>query len=49
MNDFIAADNRILQDPAPLWDSHNWQTVLWFAVRVWVDGPDYWNVFFEMN
>ena len=20
-----------------------------FAVRVWVDGPDYWDVFFEMN
>ncbi len=50
MNDFIAEDNRILQDPAPfmglaaLADSS-----VNFTVRVWVNGSDYWNVFFEMN
>ncbi|WP_367755662.1 mechanosensitive ion channel domain-containing protein [Flavobacterium sp. WC2421] len=50
MNDFITEDTRILKDPAPfiglaaLADSS-----VNFTVRVWVDGPDYWNVFFEMN
>jgi small conductance mechanosensitive channel len=50
MNDFIAQDSRILQDPAPfigliaLADSS-----VNFTVRVWVNGPDYWNVFFDMN
>jgi small conductance mechanosensitive channel len=50
MNDFITKDTRILKDPAPfiglaaLADSS-----VNFTVRVWVDGPDYWNVFFEMN
>ncbi|WP_369752677.1 mechanosensitive ion channel family protein [Flavobacterium sp. WC2409] len=50
MNDFITEDTRILKDPAPfiglaaLADSS-----VNFTVRVWVDGPDYWNVFFGMN
>lgn len=50
MNDFITQDSRILQDPAPfigliaLADSS-----VNFTVRVWVNGPDYWNVFFDMN
>ncbi|MEO8252779.1 MAG: mechanosensitive ion channel domain-containing protein [Flavobacterium sp.] len=50
LNDFIAADQRILKDPAPFMglaalagSSVN------FTVRVWVDGPDYWDVFFDMN
>jgi small conductance mechanosensitive channel len=50
MNDFIAADNRILADPAPFMGlSQLADSSVNFAVRVWVDGPDYWNVFFEMN
>lgn len=50
MNDFIAADSRILQDPAPFMGlSELADSSVNFAVRVWVDGPDYWNVFFEMN
>ena len=50
MNDFIAADKRILQDPAPFMGlSELADSSVNFAVRVWVDGPDYWNVFFEMN
>ncbi len=50
MNTFIAEDSRILKDPAPfmglaaLADSS-----VNFTVRVWVDGPDYWGVFFDMN
>jgi small conductance mechanosensitive channel len=47
MNDFIAADSRILQDPAPFMGlSELADSSVNFAVRVWVDGPDYWNVFF---
>ena len=50
MNDFIAADKRILQDPTPFMGlSELADSSVNFAVRVWVDGPDYWNVFFEMN
>lgn len=50
MNDFIAADSRILQDPALFMGlSELADSSVNFAVRVWVDGPDYWNVFFEMN
>lgn len=50
MNDFIAADTRILKDPAPFMGlSELADSSVNFAVRVWVDGPDYWNVFFEMN
>ncbi|MGA9637191.1 mechanosensitive ion channel family protein [Flavobacterium sp.] len=50
IHDFIATDTRILKDPAPfiglaaLADSS-----VNFTVRVWVDGPDYWGVFFDMN
>ncbi|GAB4316512.1 MAG: mechanosensitive ion channel [Bacteroidales bacterium] len=50
MEGLIAADNRILKDPAPfigvveLADSS-----VNFAVRVWVEAADYWDVFFDMN
>jgi small conductance mechanosensitive channel len=47
MNDFIAADTAS-QDPAPFMGLSADSSVN-FAVRVWVDGPDYWNVYFEMN
>ncbi len=46
----IAADQRILKDPAPfvkvgeLADSS-----VNFTVRVWVNAADYWGVFFDMN
>jgi small conductance mechanosensitive channel len=50
MNDFIAADTRILKDPAPFMGlSELADSSVNFAVRVWVDGPEYWNVYFEMN
>lgn len=50
INAFIDEDKRILKDPevfmglSALADSS-----VNFVVRVWVDGPDYWNVFFDMN
>jgi small conductance mechanosensitive channel len=50
INDFIAEDDRIKQDPVPfialteLGDSS-----VNFAVRVWVEAADYWSVYFAMN
>jgi small conductance mechanosensitive channel len=50
INKFIAEDSRILKEPegfiglSELGDSS-----VNFAVKVWVDGPDYWGVFFDMN
>ncbi len=50
INNLIAADAKILKDPAPfvaveaLADSS-----VNFAVRVWVKQEDYWDVFFAMN
>ncbi|MFL9829820.1 mechanosensitive ion channel domain-containing protein [Flavobacterium sp. ST-87] len=50
INDFIAQDERILKDPAPFMGlSALADSSVNFTVRVWVDGPDYWNVFFDMN
>ena len=50
LNDFIAADSRILKNPAPFIGlSALGTTSVNFTVRVWVDGPDYWGVFFDMN
>jgi small conductance mechanosensitive channel len=49
-NRLIAADKRILQEPAPavqlaaLADSS-----VNFNVRVWVNTADYWGVFFDMH
>ena len=50
INDFIAADDRILKTPAPFIGlSALADSSVNFTVRVWVDGPDYWGVFFDMN
>ncbi|SEA81074.1 small conductance mechanosensitive channel [Flavobacterium gillisiae] len=50
INDFIAEDSRILKDPAPFMGlSELADSSVNFTVRVWVDGPDYWGVFFDMN
>ena len=50
INDFIAADDRILKTPAPFIGlSALADSSVNFTVRVWVDGPDYWDVFFDMN
>ncbi len=50
INKLVAADQRILKDPAPfvkvgeLADSS-----VNFTVRAWVNAADYWDVFFDMN
>ena len=50
LTQFINEDKRILQDPAPaivldkLADSS-----VQVALRVWVDGADYWSVLYDMN
>ena len=51
LNDIIAKDDRILQEPAPpfialaeLADSS-----INFTVRLWVKSSDYWGVTFDMN
>ncbi|MFB0910264.1 MAG: mechanosensitive ion channel, partial [Flavobacterium sp.] len=50
INDFIAEDGRILKDPAPFIGlSELADSSVNFAVKVWVDGEDYWGVFYDMN
>lgn len=50
INDFIAEDSRILKDPAPFMGlSELANSSVNFTVRVWVDGADYWGVFFDRN
>lgn len=50
IQDFIAADSRILKDPEPFIGlSALADSSVKFAVRVWVNTPDYWDVFFAMN
>ena len=50
MNDFIQEDKRILTDPEPFIGlSALADSSVNFAVRVWVNAPDYWGVFFDMN
>ncbi len=50
INSIIEADERILKEPAPqvllaeLADSS-----VNMAVRVWCDGADYWDIYFDMN
>lgn len=47
---FINEDERILKDPAVFMGlSSLGDSSVNFVVRVWVDGPDYWPVFFDMN
>jgi small conductance mechanosensitive channel len=50
INQFIAEDDRILKDPAGFIGlSELADSSVNFAVRVWVDSPNYWGVFFDMN
>ncbi len=50
LTQFINEDKRILQDPAPaiLLDKLADSSVQ-VALRVWVDGADYWSVLYDMN
>jgi small conductance mechanosensitive channel len=46
----IAGDDRILVDPGPtIAVSELADSSVNFAVRVWVQGADYWPVFFDLN
>lgn len=46
----LAEDDRILQDPAPfIAVSALADSSVNFTVRVWVNSPDYWGVFFQLN
>ncbi|MEM6830021.1 MAG: mechanosensitive ion channel domain-containing protein [Bacteroidota bacterium] len=48
--DLIAADERILKDPEPFIAlSELADSSVNFVVRVWVEGANYWGVFFDMN
>ncbi|WP_462247508.1 mechanosensitive ion channel family protein [Ekhidna sp.] len=48
--ELINADERILKDPEPfIAVSELADSSVNFVVRVWVEGADYWGVFFEMN
>ncbi len=50
LQDIVESDERVLKDPEPqivvgeLADSS-----VNFFIRVWVNAPDYWNVFFDAN
>jgi len=48
--ELIEKDERILKDPAPFIAlSELGDSSVNFVVRAWVNTPDYWAVFFEMN
>jgi len=50
LNALIAADERILKDPAPFMALKTLaDSSVNIVVRVWVNSPDYWAVFFNMN
>ena len=50
LNTFITEDERILKDPAAFMGlSELSGSSVNFVVRAWVNGPDYWGVFFDMN
>lgn len=50
INDFISEDSRILKDPSAFIGlSELADSSVNFVVRVWVNAPDYWGVFFDMN
>lgn len=50
LNQLIAADERILKDPAPfLAVSELADSSVNFVVRAWVQAPNYWGVFFDMQ
>jgi len=50
LEDLIAADDRILQDPAPqVAVSNLGDSSVDFVVRPWVNAPDFWNVKFDFT
>jgi len=50
INDIIQSDKRILPDPVPVIALKNLgQSTVDTLIRVWVNTPDYWNVYFNLN
>lgn len=50
VNQFIAEDDRILKEPTSFIGlSELADSSVNFVVKVWVDSPDYWGVFYDMN
>lgn len=48
--DAINRDSRILSDPAPFVRLLDYkESVVEYVVRVWCKGPDYWDVYFDLN
>ena len=48
--DLLAADSRVLKDPAPVvWVAALADSSVNLSVRAWVKNADYWDVFFENN
>lgn len=50
LTQFMSEDKRIHQTPAPFIALNNLaDSAVEIVVRAWVDGGDYWDVYFEMN
>ena len=50
INEIIQSDKRILPDPAPYIALKNLgQSTVDTLIRVWVNTPDYWGVYFNLN
>lgn len=50
LTQFMSEDKRIKQDPAPFVALNNLaDSAVEIVVRAWVDGGDYWDVYFGMN
>jgi small conductance mechanosensitive channel len=50
LEDILAADERVLEDPAPLVAvAELADSSVNFNVRPWVASADYWNVYFDLN
>lgn len=50
VRDILAADKRILSDPAPFVALHALDaSSVNVVARVWVDSPNYWDVYFDIN
>lgn len=48
--ELLRSDSRILKDPAPFVAVNELgDNGVFFSIRVWVNGNDYWNVFFDTN
>ena len=46
----IDMDSRILKDPAPFVRLSDYKdSCIEYTVRVWCNGPDYWDVYFDLN